>query len=87
MSQPRFQPLDARCAMVDGNFDLTPETREQMKAIRSAFAECAQRLNEIFQKSGVGYDRGRAIASLDHLQQAKNIACDALILPNYVKKE
>jgi hypothetical protein len=33
------------------------------------------------------YDTGRLIAALDHLQQTKHIACDAVTLPHHPKKQ
>lgn len=72
--------MDARVAMINGNFELPDSTIQGMRDVRAAVAECASKLHEIFKKEKI--DTGRAIASIDLLQQAKNVACDALILPH-----
>lgn len=69
--------------MINGNFDLQSITVEGMKEIRVAVAECAAKLESVFKRHKV--DTGRAIATIDLLQQAKNTGCDALILP-YAEK-
>lgn len=56
---------------------------KDMKEIREALSECAHKLQEIFKRNKI--DTGRAIASIDLLQNAKNTACDALILPHAEK--
>jgi hypothetical protein len=76
---PITDPIEKRVAMINGYFDLPQEQIDGMKEIRSAVAECGAKLEQVFKKTKI--DTGRAIASIDELQKAKNIACDALILP------
>jgi hypothetical protein len=80
-----MDPLEARVEMINGRFDLPKETLEAMDQIRKA-TETASR--EIHRAATLvpKYDKGRLIATMDLLQQAKNTACDALILPHAVKK-
>lgn len=74
--------IDARVAMVNGNFILPDETLQAMKRIREITAKAALEIKKTMY-SGVKYDTGRSIAALDFLQITKNTACDALILPHY----
>ena len=76
-------PLEKRVEMINGQFDLPGDSVEGMKEIRIAVSLCARTIHESFKKRKV--DIGRAIAAMDSLQQAKNIACDALILPHATK--
>jgi hypothetical protein len=73
-------PINVCVSMINGNFNLPDSTVQSMKDIRAAVAECAVKLQDIFNKEKI--DVGRAIASIDLLQQVKNTACDALILPH-----
>jgi hypothetical protein len=76
--------LEKRVEMVNGYFDLSAETLQAMKDVRAASEAYARALHEIF-KRGLPVDTGRAIATIDHVQLCKNMACDALILPNASK--
>jgi hypothetical protein len=75
-----MDPIDKRVEMINGHFDLPPETVEAMKEIRVAAELCARTMQGIFKKHKA--DTGRAIATIDQLQAVKNTACDALILPH-----
>lgn len=79
--KPRFPPIAARVDMINGNFELPEGTVEAMREARFVVAQAAQQLEAIFQATE--HDRGRAIHSIDLLQQVKNVACDALILPHH----
>lgn len=74
-----MDPIAARVAMINGWFDLPASTVDGMKEIRVAVEECAKKIKDVFEREGK--DTGRGIATIDLLQQAKNTACDALILP------
>jgi hypothetical protein len=74
-----MDPIEKRVAMINGFFDLPSEQVEGMSEIRAATQECAERIAAVFKKRK--HDTGRAIAAIDELQKAKNIAYDALILP------
>ena len=78
---PITDPVAKRVAMINGYFDLPDDTIQSMKRVREASVEYAKELQCIFKYAGVNVDTGRAIAAIDHVQQTKNIACDALILP------
>ena len=82
----RFQPLAARVDMLDGNFTLPEGTTDQMRRVRMIMLQAAAELEQVFYDASV-YDKGRAIATMDLLQQAKNTACDALILPHHKEGE
>lgn len=71
--------IEKRVAMINGNFPLPDEVISDMREIRAAVSECAEKLQTIFKRRKI--DTGRAIASIDLLQNTKNTACDALILP------
>ena len=71
--------IEKRVAMINGNFPLPDEVISDMREIRAAVSECADKLQTIFKRRKI--DTGRAIATIDLLQSAKNTACDALILP------
>ena len=75
-------PVFARTAMIDGYFNLPEPTIDAMKEIRAAFAECAKKVQHVTLGAGA-FDIGRLIACIDLIQQAKNVACDSLILPHY----
>lgn len=75
--------MDARVALVNGNFDLPEDTRRAMHNIRECVAACATQLAEIARTTT--FDTGRMIAALDGLQAVKNTACDAVLLPHAPK--
>lgn len=84
MSQERPKravAVAARVKMVNGQFDLPAQTLKSMGEIREAVAETAEKIAASVERNEK-HDIGRLIAALDHLQQAKNIACDSLILPH-----
>jgi hypothetical protein len=76
-------PIEKRVAMINGYFNLPDDTVKGMKEIREAVSECAHKLESTFKRCKI--DTGRAIATIDLLQQAKNVGCDALILPHAEK--
>jgi hypothetical protein len=91
-------PIDARVEMINGNYALTPKltdaegkttksgTLDTMSEIRAVLSEAARDVRNIIQAAEHDgqpkADTGRVIAGLDALQAAKNIFCDALILPH-----
>lgn len=77
---PITDPVAKRVAMINGRFDLPPATLEAMATMRAAFDACARAVEQT--ATGVERDTGRLIATMDLLQQAKNVACDAVILPH-----
>ncbi len=78
-------PIEARVAMVNGWFELPEQTKQDMTDVRAAAEQFAKSLEQVYKRAK--HDKGRAIASIDAVQQAKNIACDALILAHASKKE
>ncbi len=82
---PIVDPIEARVAMTNGWFELSDETKKDMSTIREASEQYAKTLEAVFKRAK--HDKGRAIASIDAIQLAKNIACDALILPFASKDE
>jgi hypothetical protein len=76
-------PLERRVAMVSGGYPHPGATLRAMNEVTDVSEQYAQSLRQIFKRNKV--DTGRAIAAIDHVQQTKNIAMDALSLP-YVTK-
>ena len=80
--------FEQRVEMVDGRFDLPNKTLDAMNQIRgaaAAFARVLQQVHSDLGKDNVNY--GRLIAAVDLIQNAKNVACDAVILPHAIKDE
>lgn len=77
------QAVRVRVLMVNGMFDLPEETKHAMGQVRALVAQCAADVAAVC--GGVQCDTGRLIATLDLLQQVKNTACDAMILPHAPK--
>lgn len=84
---PITDAIEKRVALVNGDFDLTPVTLEAMRDIREAAGAYARELDAIFHREGVTFDVGRVIATMDHVQQTKLLACDAVALPHASKEE
>jgi hypothetical protein len=72
-------PIAVRVAVIATRLELPEDTRAAMQEVREAAAVFAASLESVFKKNK--RDTGRAIASIDAVQLAKNIACDALLLP------
>lgn len=81
---PITDPVEKRVEMINGMFDLPAETLLTMREIRSASDEFARRIQAAVSK--VPHDTGRVIATIDLIQQLKNTACDAVILPHASKE-
>ncbi len=69
--------------MVNGMFDLPAETISAMREIRAVFETSARALEKIYATPGLRVDKERAKAALDLIQNAKNVSCDAVILPHH----
>ena len=65
--------------MINGQFDLDAETIAFMKLARETISEAAEKLSKARPQNA---NVGRFIAAVDHLQQSKNLFCDAAILGN-----
>lgn len=85
LNEENMQAIDARVAMVNGNFNLPDSTPKALASIREILAKAATDLKKAIQEEE--YNVGCIIAAMDLLQQAKNKACDGLILPHYKEKE
>lgn len=77
-----LEALGNNMAMINGHFELPPETIEAMKKIRQAVDECAFKIKVATVDAGVKYDAGAMIGMVQQLQAVKNKACDAVILPH-----
>lgn len=66
--------------MIDGQFTLPDDSPAAMRTIRQAIAGAAEKMASAVE-SVTGYDVGRLRAAVDFLQQAKDVACQAVILP------
>ena len=77
---------EARVDMINGNFPLPEATVLMMRSIRSTIANCAKLIEEEMNRHGAEHDLkvdgGRVTAGFDLLQQARNVFCDAVILPH-----
>ena len=76
-------PIEKRVVMIGGVYPKPDETHEEIQEVRVATMDYATRLQTLFKRGKV--DIGRAIATLDHLQQTQNMAIDALSLPHVSK--
>ena len=56
------------------------KNKARMNAVREAVSDAAHKVADAVEEGK--HDMGRLIAAIDTLQQAKNIACDAIILPH-----
>lgn len=74
--------IDARVKLINGHFELPQETKKEMEDIRNACQAAAEEIQAIVTHGKVKYDAGRIIHALDLLQQVKDTACVALILPH-----
>ena len=81
LNSSALQSIHARTEMVNGNFPLTDEHKAIMNQIREAASQFSKTLREIAFDSKVEIDAGRWINALDSIQNTKNVACDAIILP------
>jgi hypothetical protein len=77
------QAVHARLMMINGMFDLPDETTAAMVRIRELVAECAMSVAKVV--GSVNHDTGRLIATIDKLQDVKDVACAAIILPHAPK--
>ena len=79
-------PIEARVELVNGMFDLPPESKQAMNVVRQAAETYARALKAATEIPGVKYDTGRVIAALDGIQASKDVACVAFILPHASKE-
>jgi hypothetical protein len=77
---PVTDPVDKRVLMINGRFNLPDKTLAVMNNIRIECDSLARNL--AIEVKSVEHDTGRLIATIDLLQQLKNVACDAVILPH-----
>ncbi|QJX71277.1 hypothetical protein F-S17_0013 [Faustovirus] len=77
-----MEAITTRAKLVNGNFNLPTETINAMREIREACSELATRLEAIVKADGAQFDTGRMIAAMDLVQQVKDTACVAVILPH-----
>ena len=87
-TQPaRLPAVAARIDMVaERPFPLPDATLQAVDRIRAITGNAARDLVTAIEGANA-YDTGRLIAALDHLQQTKHIACDAVTLPHHPKKQ
>lgn len=85
--------LEARVELIDGMFPLPkdaegkPPTLDMMSKIRGHISVAAKAIYADLQANpDVKYDMGRMIHAMDLLQQAKDTACVAVLLPHAVKE-
>lgn len=71
-----------RLDLINGQFDLEPETPDSMRAVRAILQKAARDVIAVMPKHA---DIGRTIAFLDAVQAAKDTACVAMILGDETK--
>ena len=84
--------LEARVELINGMFplpkvdDKTP-TLDMMSKIRQHLSTAAKSIHaDLLANPDVKYDMGRMIHAMDLLQQAKDTACVAVLLPYAIKE-
>ncbi len=75
--------IKARCEMFVTRYEATAKEATAKDMIREAAEEFAITVTRML--SQVDCDTGRAIAALDLIQQAKNVAIDAIVLKQAIK--
>jgi hypothetical protein len=80
VKRARADPLDVRTSFIDLRLDTPAETRDRLNRIRDVISRAAREVTTIIKESGK-YDMGRAIAAVDSLQHAKDLACASVLLP------
>lgn len=79
--------VDARINGLDGTFPIPAETKAAWPKIRAAIATAARVIrNEVDKLGHANYNYGRLIHAIDLLQQAKDTAIMATILPHAPKE-
>lgn len=76
-------PIEKRAEMINLVLSLPQKSLDAAKDIRVAIDQCAETINKI--TSGVDHDPAQLSATMALLQQAKNVACDSVILPHATK--
>lgn len=80
--RPITDIIEARAEMINGNFTIEdPNLGGAMKEIRSAIGDAAKRIR-LASLTAKKCDKSALKDAMKLLQQAKNAACDSLILPN-----
>ncbi len=77
-----FPAIKARFELLNQRVDLPQHSRDAQDKIRNAAKAYANAILSAIEPGTVMKDTGRIIAALDLIQQSKNCACDALILPH-----
>lgn len=78
--KPAEDPIARRAAMVAWCGDLPAETKDAITQVRLLSSKYVWDLQAAFKRAKV--DVGRAIATIDHVQQTHYMAIDALVLPH-----
>lgn len=79
-TRPQAPSLEARASMIDGTFELPKSNQDAIPRIRAILANAAQGIIGIL-NSADAFDYGTATRSIQALQESKDLACQALILP------
>lgn len=69
-----------RLAIINGHFELPDETVVAVNKIRVIVEKAAT--DVVHECYSVKHDGGRVTAVIDQFQVVKNMACDAIVLPN-----
>lgn len=85
--RPRNDPVEVRIAAMNTKMDLELNVTTSLAIIRNLIQECAAQVAEtVRNEANGGYDMGRLIHAMDLLQQAKDTASMALILPRVAEQ-
>lgn len=83
---PLIDPVEARVLLLENNVTFSYEFGNSMELICSALGTAAKEIKRVVE-SAPQHDKGRLIAALDALQQARNNARDSLLLPQVQKEK
>ncbi len=83
MSLTEIPAIAARCNMFATRYDANKQEAKAKDEIRECAGRFATDITIIL--SQVDVDYGRVIAALDLIQQAKNVAIDAIVLKQAIK--
>ena len=75
----RSKSVANRLALIKGNWPVSQEVKESMNEMKSALGDAADKVVTIIE--GVEYDELKLNTFLDKMQEAKDAACAAIILP------
>lgn len=75
--------IDKGVSLINGQFDLPEGTGDKFNVIREELQNACKAVVDVVRSSGDGnWDYGTLVRVTQLLQEAKDVACQALILPH-----